>query len=97
MSRRCFEDLRAISLRSAALLQGRELLTEDDLYDENGLAGVIVVDSSALIAILRREPEVDRFLRIVAEADGCLVSAVSVLEARMVLAGRTGDEAVGRS
>ena len=32
-----FEDLRAISLRSAARLQGRELLTDADLYDENGL------------------------------------------------------------
>lgn len=32
-----FDDLRAISLRSAARLQGRELLTDADLYDENGL------------------------------------------------------------
>ena len=30
-------DLRAISLRSAARLNGRELLTDADLYDENGL------------------------------------------------------------
>ena len=32
-----YNDLRAISLRSAARLQGRELLTDADLYDENGL------------------------------------------------------------
>ena len=32
-----FQDLRAISLRSAARLQGRELLTDADLYDEDGL------------------------------------------------------------
>jgi len=32
-----YEDLRAISLRSAARLQGRELLTDADLYDESGL------------------------------------------------------------
>ncbi|HEV2301267.1 MAG TPA: XRE family transcriptional regulator [Stellaceae bacterium] len=32
-----YEDLRAISLRSAARLRGRELLTDADLYDENGL------------------------------------------------------------
>jgi transcriptional regulator with XRE-family HTH domain len=32
-----YEDLRAISLRSAARLQGRELLTDADLYDEDGL------------------------------------------------------------
>ncbi len=32
-----YDDLRAISLRAAARLQGRELLTEADLYDEDGL------------------------------------------------------------
>jgi hypothetical protein len=31
------EDLRAISLRSAARLRDRELLTGADLYDEDGL------------------------------------------------------------
>ncbi|HEY2047930.1 MAG TPA: type II toxin-antitoxin system VapC family toxin [Caulobacteraceae bacterium] len=52
---------------------------------------MIVVDSSALVAILRREPEADAFLRIIAESHRCLVSSVSVLETSMVLAGRTGD------
>jgi len=52
---------------------------------------VIVIDSSALIAILRREPEADTFLKIIAEAEGCLLPAVSLLETSMVLAGRTGD------
>lgn len=52
---------------------------------------MIVVDSSALIAILRREPEADGFLRIIAEAEGCLLSSVSLLETSMVLAGRAGD------
>jgi ribonuclease VapC len=52
---------------------------------------VIVVDSSALVAILRREPEADRFMRIMAEAAGCLLSSVNLLETSMVLAGRTGD------
>jgi len=32
-----YEDLRAISLRSAARLHGRALLTDADLYDEGGL------------------------------------------------------------
>jgi ribonuclease VapC len=54
---------------------------------------VIAVDTSALIAIIRREPEADSFLRAIAEADGCLLSAVSVQEASMVLAGRVGDAA----
>ena len=52
---------------------------------------MIVVDSSALIAILRREPEADRFLQIIAVADRCFLSAVSLLETSMVLAGRTSD------
>ena len=52
---------------------------------------MIVVDSSALIAILRREPEADSFLQIIATAEGCLLSSVSLLETSMVLAGRTGD------
>ena len=52
---------------------------------------MIVVDSSALIAILRREPEADDFLRVIAEAQGCLLSSVSLLETSLVLAGRTGD------
>jgi ribonuclease VapC len=54
---------------------------------------VIVVDSSALIAILRREPEADSFLSLITDADGCLLSAVSLLETSMVLVGRTGDAA----
>jgi ribonuclease VapC len=52
---------------------------------------VIVVDGSALIAILRREPEADRFLRVIAAADRCLLSAVSFLETSMVLAGHSGS------
>lgn len=51
---------------------------------------MIVIDSSALIAILRREPEADSFLRIISE-EGGLLSSVSLLETSMVLAGRTGD------
>jgi ribonuclease VapC len=54
---------------------------------------VIVVDSSALIAILRREPEADDLLQIIANAEGCLISSVSFLETSMVLAGRSGDAA----
>ncbi|MGH7080670.1 MAG: PIN domain-containing protein [Acetobacteraceae bacterium] len=51
----------------------------------------MVVDSSALIVILRREPEADTFVQTIAEADGSLFSAVSLLETSMVLAGRQGD------
>jgi len=52
---------------------------------------VIVVDTSALMAILRREPEADSFLRIISQSERCLLSSVSLLEISMVLAGSTGD------
>ena len=51
---------------------------------------MIAVDSSALVAVLRREPEADDFLRVIANANGCLLSSVSFLETSMVLAGRAG-------
>lgn len=53
---------------------------------------MIVVDTSALIAILRREPEADAFLRVIVEAGPCLVLSVSMMEASIVLAGRHGDD-----
>lgn len=52
---------------------------------------MIVVDSSALIAILRHDPEADSFLQVIAAADRCLLSAVSFLDTSMVPAGRSGD------
>ena len=54
---------------------------------------MIAVDGSALVAILRREPEADSFLQVIATADGCLLSSVSLLETSLVLAGRSGDAA----
>ena len=56
----------------------------------------MVIDTSALVAILRREDEADEFLRLIAEADRCLLSAVSLLETSMVMAGRSGDETAWR-
>ena len=51
------------------------------------------MDSSALIAILRRAPEADSFPRVIAMADGCLLSSVSLLETSLAPAGRGGDAA----
>ena len=51
---------------------------------------MIVVDSSALVATLRREPEEASFLGIMANARACLVSSVSYMETSLVLAGRDG-------
>ena len=52
---------------------------------------MIAVDTSALIAILFAEPESDVLRRRIAEEPVCL-SAVSLQEASMVLAGRLHDQ-----
>ena len=51
---------------------------------------MIVVDSSALIAILRREPQADRLLAAAARAAGRLISAGTAIETNMVVAARFG-------
>lgn len=43
------------------------------------------------MAILRRQPEADSFLRIISQSEHCLLPSVSLLEISMVLAGSTGD------
>jgi len=47
----------------------------------------MIVDSSALIAILRGEPEADLFNRMIDEADSCRMSAASFLETAIVVDG----------
>lgn len=54
---------------------------------------MIAVDTSAFIAVLRLEPEAQAFLRRMRGAAAVSMSAVSVQEASMVLAGRLADEA----
>ena len=51
---------------------------------------MIVVDTSALAAILFREPESDAFLGVMRRAGSVLISTASVLETRMVTYGRLG-------
>ena len=55
---------------------------------------MIVIDSSALIAIINREPERPQFLDLIAAADRRLISAATLLEAKMVVLGRFGPNAV---
>jgi ribonuclease VapC len=52
---------------------------------------VIVVDSSALLAILRREPEADRLLARAAHAEARLISAGTAVEVGMVVEARLGS------
>jgi ribonuclease VapC len=55
---------------------------------------MIVVDTSAIIAIIQAEPECATFLDHVRRADRALMSAVSMLEAGMVLRARRGPEGI---
>ncbi len=53
---------------------------------------MIVVDTSAIVAVLREEAEGVRFAAIIGEADSCFFSAVSLFEASMVMIGRNRPE-----
>ncbi len=53
---------------------------------------MIVVDTSALLAIALKEPERETFIRVIREREHAWISSVSVLEAGMVLRGRHGPE-----
>ena len=53
---------------------------------------MIAIDTSAMIAILRREDEAEPFARVIAEAERCFFSAVGLLEASMVRIGRGPPE-----
>lgn len=50
----------------------------------------MVIDTSAVLAILQDEPEALRFLQLISEADSPCISTVSLLEATFVVESRTG-------
>jgi ribonuclease VapC len=56
----------------------------------------VIVDTSALIAVLRNESEAEAFARLMSESEGARLSAVSYVEAGAVL-DRTGDAVVSRA
>jgi ribonuclease VapC len=55
---------------------------------------VIVVDTSAIVAIAFAEPEREVFIQSVQDTDRALISTVSVVETRMVVHGRRGQRGV---
>jgi len=55
---------------------------------------MIAVDTSAIVAIVFGEPERARFRQAVRNTDKALISAVSALEARLVIHSRRGSRAV---
>ncbi len=57
-------------------------------------AEVIVIDTSAIVALALGEPERDAIAQVIQTSDKILISTVTVLEARMVIHGRRGQRAV---
>ena len=53
----------------------------------------MILDSSAVVAILQNEPETAEFAALIEQAPRKLISAVSVLEASMVVEARRGTDA----
>ncbi len=52
----------------------------------------MVIDTSALIAILNREPERESFLLAIEGAARCYISALSLYETQLVALGRLGEQ-----
>ena len=50
----------------------------------------MIVDTSAILAVLFDEPDAERFARAIAEAPHCRMSAANFLEAALVVEGRAG-------
>lgn len=56
---------------------------------------MIVLDSSALIAILEQEPEAEHYLSIIRDATRRFVSAITVYETGIVIGARRGRQSAG--
>jgi ribonuclease VapC len=56
----------------------------------------VTLDTSALLAIMLGEPEIDEFSKLIAQSSRRLMSTVSVLETSIVLEGRMGEDAAYR-
>jgi ribonuclease VapC len=52
----------------------------------------VIIDTSALVAILDQEPEADRIVRTLASAPERTLSAANLVEAGIVMQARRGDE-----
>jgi ribonuclease VapC len=52
----------------------------------------VVLDTSALVAVLLGEPERDRLIALLADAHDPLISAATLVEASIVMHAKTGDD-----
>lgn len=55
----------------------------------------MVVDTSALVVIVRNEPERRSFLKLLSDAETPKLAAVNWMEARMVVFARLGEDGLG--
>ena len=53
----------------------------------------MILDTSALAAILFGEPEAVRYIQLIHDADHCLISVVNFVELSMVIEGQIGPDA----
>jgi len=54
----------------------------------------VVLDTSAILAVLFAEAERDRFIALLADDDDPVLSAATLVEASIVVQARTGDDGV---
>ena len=54
----------------------------------------MVIDTSAIVAILQNKPEQDAFIEAIESADICLISAASFIEASIVILTRYGMDGI---
>jgi ribonuclease VapC len=54
----------------------------------------MVLDTSALVAVLLGEPERDRFIDLLADAEDPLISAATLVETSIVMLAKTGAEGI---
>jgi ribonuclease VapC len=52
----------------------------------------MIVDTSAVVAVLFGEPEADAYTRLIHDADRCLISSGTFLELSIVIERQTGPE-----
>lgn len=52
----------------------------------------MIIDTSALVAILYREPEAETFVRLIHAADVCRISVANYVELSMVVENQLGPE-----
>src|SRR5215510_1251592 len=93
--RRLADELDEIALHCSAL-PVRDPRTTDEImgYDENGASALMVLNTSAIPAILQDEPERRKFNEAIEAAETRSLSAASFVECSTILESRYGADGV---